>query len=177
MGQRPQANLLNAFCRIRRSCVYRTAFYTIGDRQWTWFGTYTICFFLSNGRHIMSFYGLTVNRSQQVAILTEAVIGASWFTEIRLVNSECYNTETIENQKARHLAELLSFIHYHDVRLCPWFFPVFPSWNTLSTSISSHDFSWSTKAFANVMGRDSVSLRAGRSGNRIQVKVRFSAPV
>ena len=63
----------------------------------------------------MLFYGLTVNRSQRAAILTEAAIDASWFTEIHFVNSECYNTETGENHEARNLAGLLSFILHHNV--------------------------------------------------------------
>ena len=125
----------------------------------------------------MSFYGLTVNRSQRAAILTEAVIDASWFIEIRLVNSECYNTETVANHEARNLAGLLSFILHHDVRLCSWFFSVLPRWNTLSANISTHDLSRFTKALANVVSRDSDSSRAGRSWDRIQVEVRFSAPV
>jgi len=73
----------------------------------------------------MSFYGLTVNRSQRAAILTEAVINAFWSIEIRLVNSECYNTETVENHEARNLAGMLSFILHHDVGYVHGFSPSF----------------------------------------------------
>ena len=112
--------------------------------------------------------------------MIEAVIDASWFTKRRFVNSEYDITQKLLKIAKDFTTKFKSAIKqrchqlgpHHDIRLCSWFYPVFSSCNNkLSSSISS------TKAPANVVGRDSDWLRAGRSGDRNPVVARFSAAV